>query len=137
MVPAYNDDDVDNLYKNILSVVNGELGYGNVDLRRVLSVKFIGKAKNTTEERLRQDVKRKIYEYSKEYFEQISIWNKLSRCKYFYSQTHQIPTLNMSMPNSYMADGSYFDLQQFVHENIHLDNLAGRELREIYDIHQG
>ena len=75
-----------------------------------------------------------IYEYNEEYFSKISIWNKIRSCAYFYNQTHKIPDLNMTMPQAYMADGTYFELQQFVHDNLYLDNLAGRELRKIYGI---
>ena len=134
VIPAYNDDDIDNLYKNILTVINGELGYGNVDLRRILSVKFNGQTKSKIEY-IKHHVNCKIYEYNEEYFSKISVWNKIRRCAYFYYQTHEIPTLNMTGPKAYMADGSYFDLQQFVHDNLYLDNLAGRELRKLYDIH--
>ena len=133
VIPAYNDDDIDNLYKNILTVINGELGYGNIDIRRILSVKFNGKTRSKIQN-VKQYVKCKIYEYNEEYFSKISVWNKIRRCAYFYNQTHIIPTLNMTGPQAYMADGNYFDLQQFVHDNLYNDNLAGRELRKIYGI---
>lgn len=133
VVPAYSDDDMESLYKNILSVVNGELGYGSIDLRRILTVKFNGRSKSKIES-IKPFVKRKIYEYNEAYFEKISVWNKIRRCAYFYHQRHEIPTLNMTMPECYMSDGTYFDLQQFVHDNLRTDNLAGRELRKLYNI---
>jgi hypothetical protein len=47
---------------------------------------------------------------------------------------HTIPDLNTPIPQTYLTDGNYFEIQQFVHDNLYLNNLAGHELRKIYGI---
>ena len=133
VIPAYNDDDIDNIYQNILSIINGELGYGSADIRRCVRIKF-----NTITKHKRQEIKNrvyhKVYEYNEGYFNKISLNSKLSLCSYFYSLKKCIPGLDISFRDSKLPDGSYFDLQQFVHDNLYLDNEAGKGLRKIYGI---
>lgn len=133
VIPAYNDDDIDNIYQNILAIVNGELGYGSADIRRSVRVKF-----NTVTKHKRQEIKNKVfhkvYEYNEGYFNKISLNSKISLCTYFYTLKKCVPGLDISLKDTKLPDGSYFDLQQFVHDNLYLDNEAGRRLRKIYGI---
>lgn len=133
VIPAYNDDDIDNIYQNILSIINGELGYGSADIRRSVRIKF-----NTITKQKRHEIKskvfHKIYEYNEGYFNKISLNSKLNICSYFYNLKKCIPGLDMSFRDAKLPDGSYFDLQQFVHDNLYLDNEAGKGLRKIYKI---
>ena len=67
-------------------------------------------------------------------FNKISLNSKLSLCNYFYSLKKCVPGLDISFRDAKLPDGSYFDLQQFVHDNLYLDNEAGKGLRKIYGI---
>lgn len=135
VVPVYTDDDIDNLYKNILTVINGELGYGTADLRRILTVKFNATITKTTY-KIKEHIKRKIYEYNETYFQQISLYNKLRECAYQYDLVKIKPPFKDVgyFDKIVRSDGSSFNLSQFVNENLYLDNTAGRELRKIYGI---
>ena len=133
VIPAYNDDDIDDIYQNILAIINGELGYGSADIRRSVQVKFntITKQRRYT---IKERVFHKIYEYNEGYFNQISLNSKLTLCRYYFALRHCIPSLDMSLKDAKLPNGSYFDLQQFVHDNLYLDNEAGKCLRQIYKI---
>lgn len=131
VIPAYNDDDIDDIYQNILAIINGELGYGSADIRRSVQVKFntITKQRRYT---IKERVFHKIYEYNEGYFNQISLNSKLTLCRYYFALRHCVPSLDMSVKDAKLPNGSYFDLQQFVHDNLYLDNEAGKCLRQIY-----
>lgn len=133
VIPAYNDDDIDDIYQNILAIINGELGYGSADIRRSVQVKFntITKQRRYT---IKERVFHKIYEYNEGYFNQISLNSKLTLCRYYFALRHCVPSLDMSLKDAKLPNGSYFDLQQFVHDNLYLDNEAGKCLRQIYKI---
>ena len=133
VIPAYNDDDIDSIYQNILSIINGELGYGSADIRRSVRIKFNTISKQKISE-IKKKVFTKVYEYNEGYFNKISLNSKLSLCSYFYSLKKCVPGLDISFRDSKLPDGSYFDLQQFVHDNLYLDNEAGKGLRKIYGI---
>lgn len=136
VIPAYNDDDLKNLYVNILSVINGELGYGTTDLRRIVSIKFNCINRQLTQT-IKEHVKRKICEYDKEYFEKISVHNKINMCKYFWNQSHMIPTIELNdFKGFYTVDGYYMDVWQFVKDNLYQNNYAGRELRKLYKLNE-
>lgn len=131
VIPAYNDDDIDNIYTNVLTTVNGELGYGSVDIRRLTHLKFTSTVKNQTID-IRRNVYRKVYEYNSDFFNKISNNSKLKICSMFYNLNKCIPSLDMTFEETKMPDGKYFNLQQFVHDNINLNNEAGKGLRELY-----
>ena len=131
VIPAYNDDDIDNIYTNILSTINGELGYGSVDIRRMVNVRFHVDSKNETLD-IRRNIHRKIYEYNSGFFNKIVLGTKLKTCALYFSYNNAIPSLEDDTLNSKMPDGNYFNLHQFVHDNLYLDNEAGIGLRNIY-----
>lgn len=135
-IPAYSDEDLEELYKNVLSLINGELGYGNADLRRIVSVKFNSSERITPNfEIIKKHVLRKVFEYNENYFTEISVYNKLRMCQYFWYICRMIPSVELvDIKEFYTPEGWIMPIYQFVKDNLWLDNLAGRELRKLYEI---
>ena len=131
VIPAYNDDDIDNIYTNILSTINGELGYGSVDIRRLTNVRFSIDSKHETLD-IRRKIYHKIYEYNSGLFNEIALNSKLKMCSLHYSYNKDIPSLDTEISSTNGPDGKCFNINQFVHDNLHLDNEAGKGLRDIY-----
>ena len=130
---AYNSDDIASIYQNTLSVINGELGYGSADIRRSVRIIINSNIRHKRSE-IKSKVYHQIYEYNENYFATISLNGKIRTCAYFYSVYPYIPTLDLSIYKSKMPNGEYFDLHQFVHDNLYLPNEAGKRLRAIYGL---
>lgn len=130
---AYNSDDITSIYQNTLSVINGELGYGSADIRRSVRIIINSNIRHKRSE-IKSKVYHQIYEYNENYFATISLNGKIRTCAYFYSVYPHIPTLDLSIYKSKMPNGEYFDLHQFVHDNLYLPNEAGKRLRAIYGL---
>lgn len=130
---AYNSDDITSIYQNTLSVINGELGYGSADIRRSVRIIINSSIRHKRSE-IKNKVYHQIYEYNENYFATISLNGKIRTCAYFYSVYPHIPTLDLSIYKSKMPNGEYFDLHQFVHDNLYLPNEAGKRLRAIYGL---
>lgn len=130
---AYNSDDITSIYQNTLSVINGELGYGSADIRRSVRIIINSSIRHKRSE-IKIKVYHQIYEYNENYFATISLNGKIRTCAYFYSVYPHIPTLDLSIYKSKMPNGEYFDLHQFVHDNLYLPNEAGKRLRAIYGL---
>ena len=130
---AYNSDDITSIYQNTLSIINGELGYGSADIRRSVRI-IINSGIRHKRSEIKNKVYHQIYEYNENYFATISLNGKIRTCAYFYSVYPHIPTLDLSIYKSKMPNGEYFDLHQFVHDNLYLPNEAGKRLRAIYGL---
>lgn len=130
---AYNSDDITSIYQNTLSIINGELGYGSADIRRSVRIIINSNIRHKRSE-IKNKVYHQIYEYNENYFATISLNGKIRTCAYFYSVYPYIPTLDLSIYKSKMPNGEYFDLHQFVHDNLYLPNEAGKRLRAIYGL---
>lgn len=130
---AYNSDDIASIYQNTLSIINGELGYGSADIRRSVRIIINSNIRHKRSE-IKNKVYHQIYEYNENYFATISLNGKIRTCAYFYSVYPHIPTLDLSIYKSKMPNGEYFDLHQFVHDNLYLPNEAGKRLRAIYGL---
>lgn len=130
---AYNSDDITSIYQNTLSIINGELGYGSADIRRSVRIIINSNIRHKRSE-IKNKVYHQIYEYNENYFATISLNGKIRTCAYFYSVYPHIPTLDLSIYKSKMPNGEYFDLHQFVHDNLYLPNEAGKRLRAIYGL---
>ena len=144
-IPAYCDEDLELLYKNILSVINGELGYGNADIRRIVSLVFNNVKVNIDSpdiKRIKQHVLRAVYNYNENYFNEICVYNKLNLCKSLYNFNREIPSVDsiIDKPETNEKNNKNANVKamvyQFVKDNLWLDNFAGKELRTIYGIKQ-
>lgn len=53
VLPVYSDDDMKLITTNMMKTLNGELGYGSVDIKRIISTKFIGNVQIKTIQELK------------------------------------------------------------------------------------
>ena len=136
VVFGYSDDDVKELYKNILSVINGELGYDYVNLRRITTFNYIVDPNDPNVKKIRKNVNAKIIDYETEFFEKniTSIQDKINKCREYALCEKKIPSLSDPFQETKLPNGSRFSIAQFVNDNISLNNYAGRELRAIFNV---
>lgn len=134
VIPIYKNDDIDILYKNILCVLNGELGYGTANLRRVLSVKYDSTDSNINFDII-HSIGEKLIKYNQEYFSEISLNQKLDHCLTIWRLTsHSIPGYDLEWKIATMKFDDFPDIKQFILERIKDDNKAGVRLRNIYGL---
>ena len=134
VIPVYKSDDVQRLYDNILTVLNGDLGYGVVDLRRILTVKYDCYSTNLKLQII-NDIGHKIIEYNKQYFSDISIKQKLNHCMtVLILEPGTIPGYNLDWKYIAIHFKDFIDSKQFILENIHEGNRVGLLLRSMYGL---
>ena len=135
--PAYADDDINYLCQNILKVVNGELGYGSIDLRRILRIHYSNFSINNENDKamfknIRQKVNSVIFEYNKEIFNNIDMYDKLEWCKSKSKISNKrIPGIDYEVTEK---DEKTILALDYIKAHIYNDNKAGYELRRIFGI---
>lgn len=133
VLTAYKSDDIDDIYKNTLSLINGELGYGNADIRRSVNVVMNMNTQTTSRcEEIKKKVYKQVYEYNEKYFNEICLLSKIKTLDCIYDITGKMPSLDSNISGDKLTDAEYYELVQFVHDNINLPNEAGKLLRALY-----
>ena len=128
--PVYADDDINYLCYNILTTINGELGYGSVDLRRILHIKYINIIEPEKIQRIHNHVSQVLFEYNKDLFKAIDMNDKLEWCKNRAKISgRKIPGIDYILKTS---DDETSQMVDFIKDHVYNDNKAGREIRRIF-----
>ena len=135
LIPVYKNDDIERLYTNILAVLNGDLGYGVADLRRILSVKYDSLTGTTLDLDIINRVGEKLIRYNQEYFSEISLNQKLNRCSAAWRlMPTEIPGYTVEWPVLTHLFPDFPDIKQFILKEIYSDSRAGQSLRSLYGL---
>lgn len=135
VIPLYKHDDMDMLYKNILCVLNGELGYGTADLRRILTIKYDDITNSNINLNVINTIGGMIIKYNQDYFNEISLNQKLERMSKIHVLFHSsIPGYDLEWKHITEKFEDFPDIKTFFIENINNDNVAGNKLRAMFGL---